>query len=550
MLWEKNWPKQEPLIPPLPTGPIFENIRKQAEKNPDKVAVNFYGYQMTYRQLNGWSDRFAAALAGLGAKKGDRIALYMENCPQFVIAFYGILKAGAVVANCSPMYRADELEYELKDAGIEIVVMLDHFYPVLGPVRERCGIKSVIVTSFSDYLPDSPAIPVHPSMSGAKIEVPDSIDFKGLVEKTEAGPPQVSINMKEDIALFQYTAGTTGLPKGAMLSHWNIAVHGRCIRHYYQYSEEDVHLVVLPLFHVTGLDIAMNPALAAGGTLILFARFDLAATLEVIQRYRATVWVTITPINVAVINLPGIERCDFSSLRLVLSGGAPVPTGIHKKWYEVTRTNIIEGYGLSEACGGIVGNNQHNFRPGSVGCPLYYHDVRLVDVDGGEKEAETGREGELWVKGPCVMKGYWNAPEQTAQALRDGWLRTGDIAVMDQDGVFKIVGRVKEMIKVSGYAVFLAEVDAFLYRHPAVAEAATIGAPHPYRGEEPQSFIVLKPEYRGKVTGEEIIEWCKEKMASYKYPRRVEFVDSLPKSGSGKILRRVLASPEKTVKPQ
>jgi len=346
--------------------------------------------------------------------------------------------------------------------------------------------------------------------------------------------------MEEDMALFQYTAGTTGLPKGAMLSHWNIAVHSMCIRHYYQYTGEDVHLIVLPLFHVTGLDIAMNPALAAGGTLILFARFDLIPTLEVIKRYNVTVWVTITPINVAVLHVPGIENYDFSSLRLVLSGGAPVPVEIHNKWQEITGTNIVEGYGLSEACGGIIGNNQYNFHPGTVGSPLYYHHVRLVDVEGGEKEMETGQEGELWVKGPCVMKGYWNASDQTQQVLRDGWLKTGDIAVMDQNGIFRIVGRVKEMIKVSGFAVFLAEVDAFLYRHPAVAEAATIGVPHPYRGEDPKSFIVLKPQYKGKVTGEEIIEWCKEKMAAYKYPRQVEFVESLPKSGSGKILRRIL----------
>lgn len=539
-IWEQNWPDQEPLIPPLPAEPIFEQIRKQARANPDKTAINFYGREVTFRELDEASDRFAAALVKLGVKKGDRVALYFENCPQFVIAFYGILKMGGIVANCSPMYKADELEHELRDAGVETIVMEDFFYPVLESIRERCNLKNVITTSFADYLPEKPAIPLHPSMSTVKKEIPGTIDFKRLIEETEAKPPAVSINLAEDVALLQYTAGTTGLPKGAMLTHGNLAVHGAGIRHYYQYSERDVHLVVLPLFHVTGLDIAMNPALAAGGTIILFARFDLLPMLEIIPRYGVTVWVTITPINVAVINLPDVGKYDFSSLRLVLSGGAPVPLEIHQRWKAVTGTDIVEGYGLSEATGGIVGNNQQKFSPGTVGSPLYYHDIKIVDPETGE-EVGTGQEGELWIKGPCVMKGYWKAPEQTEKVLtKDGWLKTGDMATIDENGRVRIVGRLKEMIKVSGYTVFLAEIDAFLYRHPAVAEVATVGVAHPYRGEEPKSFVVLKPEYRGKVTEEEIIAWCKEKMAAYKYPRQVEFVESLPKSGAGKILRRLL----------
>ncbi len=539
-IWVQNWPQQEPLVPPLPTEPIFEQIRKQARINPGKTAINFYGREITYRELDDASDRFAAALVNLGVKKGDRVALYFENCPQFVIAFYGILKMGGIVANCSPMYKAEELEHELRDAGVETIVMEDFFYPVLESIRGRCNVKNVIITSFADYLPEKPAIPLHPSMSTAKKEIPGTIDFKKLIEETEAKPPDVTINLDEDVALLQYTAGTTGLPKGAMLTHGNLAVHGAGIRHYYQYSERDVHLVVLPLFHVTGLDIAMNPALAAGGTIILFARFDLIPMLEVIPKYKVTVWVTITPINVAVINLPDVGKYDFSSLRLVLSGGAAVPLEIHQRWKAVTGTDIIEGYGLSEATGGIVGNNQQKFSPGTVGSPLYYHDIKIVDPETGE-EVGFGKEGELWVKGPCVMKGYWKAPEQTEKVLtKDGWLKTGDMATIDENGWVRIVGRLKEMIKVSGYTVFLAEIDAFLYRHPAVAEAATVGVEHPYRGEEPKSYIVLKPEYRGKVTEQEIIEWCKEKMAAYKYPRQVEFVESLPKSGAGKILRRLL----------
>lgn len=543
-VWEKYWPQREPRCPELPSEPIFEVLKKIAQRFPDKTAINFYGREISYRELEESTNKFANALLSLGVKKGDRVAIYMENCPQFVISFYGVLKMGGIVANCSPMYKAHELEHELRDAGIETIVLLDHFYPVLAQIRERCDLKNVIVTRFDDYLPENPTIPIHPTMNIPPVEVPDSLKFMELMNNASPEQPQVDIDLEEDVALFQYTAGTTGLPKGVMLTHKNLTTHSNFVAYWFEFKESDIHLAVLPLFHITGLDCILNPALLTGGTVILFARFDLLACLEVIQKYKVTVWITIAPINVAVVTLPGIEKYDLSSLEFVASGGAPVPVELHAAWKKVTGTEIVEAYGLSESCGGVISNNRSFIRPGTIGIPLYYHDIKLVDVETGE-EVPPGKEGELWVKGPCVMKGYWRAEEATKEVLtEDGWLRTGDVAVRDEDGVFKIVGRVKEMIKVSGYSVFLAEVDAFLYQHPAVAEAATIGVPHPYRGEEPKSFIVLKPDYVGKVTPEEIIEWCRDKMAEYKRPRYVEFVDSLPKTGAGKILRRALKEQE------
>jgi len=540
--WEQTvWPGTDPKVPELPDRPIFEEIRRQAALRPEKTAINFYGREISYGMLDSLSDRFARALSDLGVEKGDRVGIYLENCPQFAIAFYGILKIGAVAVTCSPMYRSDELEYELKDAGVYVLIIEDPFYKVLAGVAPEVRPGHVIVTSFSDFLPKTPEIPLHETMPPGKQYIEGTLDFAALLQ--EAGDqalPRVDINLEKDLALLQYTAGTTGHPKGAMLTHGNLAVHGRIVRHYYEYQTSDVHLLILPVFHVTGLDIAMNPALAQGSTLIMMARFDLVTMLDVISKFRVTHMVTIAPVNIAVVNFPGSENCDFSSLRLVLSGGAPVPLEIHEKWQKITGTPLVEGYGLSECTGGIIGNNCQNHWPGTVGGPVYFHDIRLVDNDTG-LDAEKDRPGELWIKGPCVMKGYWQAPDQTASVLTgDGWLKTGDIASVDPKGRVRIEGRLKEMIKVSGYSVFLEEIDAVLIRHEAVLETATIGIPHPYRGEEPKSFIVLKNDFQGKITQEDIIAFCKEKMAAYKYPRQVAFIDALPKSGAGKVLRRAL----------
>lgn len=541
--WEQTvWPDVVPRVPELPDRPIFAEIRNQASLRPEKTAINFYGNEISYRMLDTLSDRFANALADLGVVKGERVGIYLENCPQFVIAFYAILKLGAVVVTCSPMYKTEELEHELRDAGVRILVLEDPLYPALAAVSKAAMPAHVIVTSFADFLPPSPTIPLHPSMSAEKRRIDGTLDFMALMERAAPEPPpSVAIDLENDLALLQYTAGTTGHPKGAMLTHRNLAVHGRVVRHYYEYKESDIHLLLLPIFHVTGLDIAMNPALAEGSTLIMLARFDLKAMLDIIPRFGVTHMVTITPINVAVISMPNLEKSDFNSLRLVLSGGSPVPVEVHRRWEAVTGVPLIEGYGLSECTGGIIGNNRQRFNLGTVGGPVYFHDIRIVDPDSG-MDAQTGEPGELWLRGPCVMKGYWQAPDQTRLALtEDGWLKTGDMAQVDAAGWVRIVGRHKEMIKVSGYSVFLAEIDAVLAQHPAVAEAITIGVAHPYRGEEPKGFVVLAPHERGKVTEEEIIAFCKSKMAAYKYPRRIEFVESLPKSGAGKVLRRALA---------
>jgi long-chain acyl-CoA synthetase len=325
-----------------------------------------------------------------------------------------------------------------------------------------------------------------------------------------------------------------------MLTHGNIAVHNRIVQSYYGYKDSDIHLLVLPVFHVNGIDIAMNPALAQGSTLIMLARFDLLTMLEVISRFKITHMVTSASINIAVNNFSDVSNYSFDSLRLVFSDGAPVPESVHKKWFKLTGTQLIEGYGLSESSGRIICNTRQKGTPGTVGRPVYYHDIKLVDTDQGT-ESGIGKPGELWIKGPCVMKGYWKASGQTESVLTaDGWLKTGDIAIVNDDGGVKILGRLNERINVSGYPVFLAEIDRVLIAHEAIIEAASIGVPHPYRGEQAKSFVVLSEAYKGKITEDDIIDFCKKRMATYTYPRQIKFIDALPKSGAGKLLRREL----------
>jgi acyl-CoA synthetase (AMP-forming)/AMP-acid ligase II len=358
-------------------------------------------------------------------------------------------------------------------------------------------------------------------------------------------PEQVNIpiDLREDLALLQYTSGTTGLPKGAMITHFSLLTNTVGSAVWNGVTEKDIVLSVLPFFHVTGMIHSMCRPVYTGTTNIMLSRFDPEAVLQAIHTYRCTHWVSITTMNVAMVNHPDVEKYDLRSLRVCGSGGAPVPKEILEKWRKIIGTELAEGYGLSETISQTHMNPYLRPRYGSIGLPQFDIDCRIVDLETGI-DLPLDQEGELLVKGPTVMKGYWKRPEATAEVLKDGWLYTGDIARMDEDGYFYIVGRKKELIKASGYSVFPAEVENFLYGHPAIKEVAVIGLPDPYRGENIKAVIVLQSEYENKVREEEIIAWCKGKMAAYKYPRSVEFVKELPKTASGKVLRRVLRERE------
>jgi acyl-CoA synthetase (AMP-forming)/AMP-acid ligase II len=354
---------------------------------------------------------------------------------------------------------------------------------------------------------------------------------------------QIDLNLEEDLALLQYTSGTTGLPKGAMISHYSLLFNTVGSATWLGIGEEDVTLSVLPFFHVTGMIHSMNMPIYTGTTNIMLARFEPGTALKAIHQYRCTTWTSITTMNVAVVNFPEMDGYHLKSLKRSLTGGAPVPRDILEKWREMVGPELSEGYGLSETIAQTHMNPVYRPRYGSIGLPVFGVECRIVDLETG-KDVDGREEGELLIQGPTVMKGYWNRPEETREVLRDGWLHTGDIARMDEDGYFYIVGRKKDLIKASGFSVFPAEVENVLYGHPAVKEVAVVGVPDPYRGENIKAFIVLKGEYRTRVREEEIILWCREKMAAFKYPRIVEFIEELPKTASGKVLKRVLREKE------
>ncbi len=548
-IWIKSWPDGVPRKLDFPNKPLYEFLRDNAERDPQKVAINYYGREISFRELDDLSDRFAAALNDLGLKKGGRVSLYLENCPQFVIAYYGTLKAGGVVVAANPMFKEDELLYELKDSGASIIVVLDHLYPLVREVRKKIHLSGVVVTSYWDFLPQNPGLPIHPSMRPPKAVFPRTLDFPELLAKYELEPPRPEINMQDDLALLQYTSGTTGLPKGAMITHYSLLFNTVGSTVWTALTADDVHLSVLPFFHVTGMIHGMNRPIYSGTTNVMLSRFDTATAIQAINDFRCSVWVSITTMNVAVVNFPDIHQYNLRSLKHCSSGGAPIPKEILRRWREIVGPELVEGYGLSETISQTHVNPTSHPRYGSVGIPHFGVDCRIVDLDSRE-ELPIGEAGELIIKGPMVTKGYWNNPAETEKVLQDGWFATGDIARMDHDGYFYIVERKKDMIKASGYSVFPAEVEALMYQHPAIQEVAVIGVADPHRGENIKAFIILRTPSRGRVKQAEMIAWAKNKMAAYKYPRIVEFVDELPKTGSGKILKRALRERERNQGPR
>ena len=544
--WVKAWP---PWVPKAvePEKPTSETIRDWAALRPERVALSFYGRDISYQELDETIDRLAAGLIHLGVRKGDRVALYMENCPQFVISYFAIHRAGGVVVPLNPMFKHIELEYEIRDAQAEIVIGVDTLYPELEKVRDRLPLKHILVTSLRDYVPAKPIFPLPQEAREQRRSFTGTIEFSSLLEEFRGARPASLIeDMKSELALLQYTGGTTGLPKGAMITHYTLSLATLGAAIWYHHREEDVHLGVTPFFHIMGQQQLMCAPLVSGGQVVILARFHPGVVAKAIHHYRCTFWVAATTMVIALLDSPDIKDCDFSSFRCLWSGGTPISVELQKRLKELAPKAIIgEGYGLSECIsqGGAI-TPLYRYKPGYVGTP-HLNDIKILDLETGTKELPTNQEGEIVIGGPAMMQGYWNKPEETEEVLKEGWLHTGDIGSMDEEGYIKILGRRKELIKCSGYSVFPAEVENLLYRHPAVAEVAVIGIPDSYRGESPKAFIVLKPEYRGRVKEEEMIEWSKENMAAYKRPRIIEFREELPKSGAGKILKRILAEEEK-----
>ena len=543
--WHKVWP---PWVPKTFTveKPTSEYIREWATLTPDKIALSFYGRDITYDELNRAIDRTAWGLVDLGVKKGDRVALHMENCPQFVIAYFGAHRAGAAVVPVNPMFKQAELEYEINDAGAETLIGLEHLYPDVEKVKKRTPLRNVILTSLGDYLPTEPILPLPPEAKEERRSFAGTLDFVDLIDKSRDLPICNVTDLKTDLALLQYTGGTTGIPKGAMIDHCALAYASIGSMHWYHHREDDVHLGVTPFFHVMGQQQLMCTPLVSGGRVVILSRFVPDVVAQAITRYRCTYWVGATTMVIALLGLPNVKDYDFSSFRCLWSGGAPISVELQKKLKELLPETIIgEGYGLSEtiAHGGAV-TPLYRYKPGFLGIP-HLNEIRIMDLSTGSRELGPNEEGEITIKGPAVMQGYWNKPGETMEVLRDGWLYTRDIGLMDEEGYVKFLGRTRELIKCSGYSVFPAEVEDLLYMHPAVREAAVIGVSDPYRGETPKAFVILKEEYVGRIKESEILQWCKDNMSAYKRPRLVEFRQELPKSAAGKLLRRVLVDEER-----
>ena len=548
--WLKIWPEDIPQSIQYPNIPLFEFLDRTSKIYGNYTAIVYLGREITYKELKTFSNRFAAGLHKLGVRKGDVVALFLPNIPQFVIAYYGALKVGATITAVNPLYKEREVEYQLSNSEAETIVCLDLLYPIVKKVWRKTKLKRAIITNLKEYMPSFKAFlgSLLGKIPSQKIERrPDIYFFKELIEQNPPKPPEVRIDPEEDLAVLQYTGGTTGIPKGAMLTHLNLVSNAiMCAEWLRGKKGEETFLTVLPLFHIYGMTTAMNAPIYLAGKMIMLPRFNPDEVLKTIEKYQVTVFCGAPTMYALLIDHPNVSKYDLSSIKFCISGAAPLPPEVQKKFMELTGGVLVEGYGLTETspvthCNPLDATMK-TVKIGSIGIPWPDTEAKIVDVETGKKELPPGEVGELIVKGPQVMKGYWKMPEETAEVLRNGWLYTGDIGKMDEDGYFYITDRKKDLIKYKGYSVYPRELEDVLYEHPAVKLCAVVGKPDPVAGEIPKAFIVLKEGK--KATAEEIMSFVRERVAPYKAIREVEFRNKLPMTMVGKVLRRVLKEEE------
>lgn len=538
-----------------PDRPVDHLLDVATMQYPTNAATLFYGQKLTYAELTTQVNAVAATLQAMGISKGDRVALMLPNCPQFVIAYFAILRVGAIVANVNPLYTPREIGLVLNESGASTLFTLDTGAVNLSRARmagQLPALKQIVAVRLADYMADAARERFLAGQAAQGIEppqIPDTVmRWETLLELgTGKIPTRPEIDAAEDVAVLQFTGGTTGTPKGAMLTHRNIMANTlQCFEWGKQYIRQgsEIFLTIIPLFHVYGMTSALNQCVMCGGTLLLVPRFDPTETLNLINTYKPGYFPGVPTMYIALLNHPAIKDTDLSCLRVLNSGSAPLPRDVQIRFRAYCSGIVAEGYGLSEAAPTTHCNPLFNKQKiGSVGLPMPDTDAKIVDASDGH-ELAVGEVGEVIVCGPQVMKGYYNRPEETASALRqreDGciWLHTGDIGRMDADGYFEIVDRKKDLILVGGFNVYPREVEEVLYTHPAVQEAAVIGIPDAYSGEKVKALVVLKPGSEA-VTPEAMIIYCREHLAGYKTPSLLVFVEQLPKSAVGKVLRTEL----------
>ncbi len=548
--WLDSYPPGVPEHVDVPAGNLARLLADAARDFPSAPALHFQGRTVSYAQLAEQAWRFAGALAGLGVGKGSKVGLVLPNCPQAVIAFFGALRLGAVVVQNNPLYTERELGHQLADAGVEVVVCLDLAYERVKAVREATAIREVVVTSVLDELPAvKRAIAPYTRKGKAAAQAIGRDEpvrrWRELVATATTRAEEAEVDPASDLALLQYTGGTTGLSKGVMLSHANLRSNVEQVRAWFPDADpgREVMMAVLPFFHVYGLTVSLLFGVRIGAALVLMPRFDLEQVLAAVDRHRPTLFPGVPTMYVAINNAAAKGGHDLSSIKACLSGAAPLPLEVAERFERYSGGRLVEGYGLSECSPVALANPIYGKRKaGTIGMPLPDTRARVVDPAEPDRAMPTGEAGELAINGPQVMLGYWNRPEESAQVLHDGWLLTGDMAVMDDEGYFQIVDRKKDLIIAGGYNVYPREVEEVLYEHPKVLEACVAGVPDSYRGEMVKAFVVLRPGE--EATTEEIRSFAKERLAAYKVPRAVEFREELPKTLIGKVLRRALVEEE------
>ena len=560
----KPWLKfYQPGVPPsveIQARPVFELFDEAAGKWPKRDALVFYGRGITYGELKEAIDRFACALADLGVKKGDRVALYLVNSPQFVIAYFAALKCGAAVTSISPLYTSHEVRYQLEDSGARVVVCQDILYEKVA----KCGapLDAVVVTNVGEYLPKLKRLlgktalaRLFPEVNLGAPQIRPAANLhwlQDLLKKYPARPPQVTIDPDNDLAALPYTGGTTGHPKGVMLTHRNMLAAEALARATFPgfVSGKEVVVAFLPFFHIYGQVVIMLNGLSQGYLLILFTSPDTEAILSAMERYQATVFFGVPTLFEYLKDHKDTDKVSWKRLKLVLSGADTLHESTTRGWARRTGSNIIEGYGLSETCAMSHVNPVQRPKAGSFGCPVPDMMAAVIDPDSLAFVA-PGQIGELVLSGPNVMLGYWRKPDETARAFieRDGrrWMRTGDIVRMDEEGYFHFYDRSKDLIKCKGYSVFAKDVEEVLYSHPQVKAAGVIGVPDPALGERIKAIVVLQTDARGKVNEEEIKAYCRERLAPYKVPQQIEFRGELPRTDVGKVSRRELRDDQTAV---
>ena len=547
--WTRFYDHWVPESINYPRVPLSALLDFAAAAKGDEPATIFFGATLSYRELKAQVEKMAAALYALGIRKGDRVGIQLPNCPQFVIAYYAAQRLGAIAIGINPQYMPRELAHVIHDAQLNVLFAFDRLAPVVNAAKAQYPVPHIIYTGVQDYMPEQMREPYLNSLR-AQNQMPDIAEeanvyqFVALRDTNNPFPPKPDIDPLNDLAALQYTGGTTGTSKGAMLTHYNLISNATAAYYWSkgvlgESKRPFITLTIIPLYHSYGMTCCMNVNMLTGGALLLLPRFDIDQALATIKQYRPTYFPGAPTLYTALINHPKAEEMGVRDLVYCNSGSAPLPLEVLHKFAQTTNAIFTEGYGLSEAS--PVTHSNPAFgpkKPGTVGIPFPDTECRIVDLETGAREVAVGEAGELVIRGPQVMKGYWNRPDETASQLRDGWLYTGDIVSVDEDGYFTILERKKDMIIASGFNVYPGDVEDVLYSNPKVLEAAVIGIPDAYRGETVKAYVVLKPGE--EATDKEIIAFCRENMAAFKAPTVVEFISTIPRTNVGKVLRTSL----------